>query len=158
MLSRSVTSDCLLPRGLQPARLLCPWGFSRQEYWSGLPCPSPKDLLNPQTEPRSPTLQADSLPSEPPGKPLSKSELMYLGESHLLFFTYVDAKANIVSLSPWNMIDFQSSGCFNSEYTTVLSSVNSQCSQCVSVMLWNFVCVYIYTHTHICNISLFYVF
>ena len=43
--------------------------FSRQEYWSGLPFPSPGDLLNPGIEPRSPTLQADTLPSEPPGKP-----------------------------------------------------------------------------------------
>ena len=41
-------------------------GFSRQEYWSGLPFPSPGDLPNPGTEPRSPALQADSLPSEPP--------------------------------------------------------------------------------------------
>ena len=45
-------------------------GFSRQEYWSGLPFPSPGDLPNPGTEPRSPALQADALPSEPPGKPL----------------------------------------------------------------------------------------
>ena len=44
-------------------------GFSRQEYKSGLPCPSPGNLPNPGTEPRSPTLWADSLPSEPPGKP-----------------------------------------------------------------------------------------
>ena len=45
-------------------------GFSRQEYWSGLPCPSPGDLPNPGIEPGSPTLQADALTSEPPGKPL----------------------------------------------------------------------------------------
>ena len=44
--------------------------FSRQEYWSGLPFPSPGDLPNPGMEPGSPTLQADSLPSEPPGKPI----------------------------------------------------------------------------------------
>ena len=44
--------------------------FSRQEYWSGLPCPPPGDLPNPEIEPRFPTLQADSLLSEPPGKPL----------------------------------------------------------------------------------------
>ena len=44
-------------------------GFSRQEYWSGLPFPSPGDLPNPGIEPRSPALQADALPSEPPGKP-----------------------------------------------------------------------------------------
>ena len=44
-------------------------GFSRQEYWSGLPFPSPGDLPNPGIEPGSPTLQADALTSEPPGKP-----------------------------------------------------------------------------------------
>ena len=42
-------------------------GFSRKKYWSGLPFPSPGDLPNPGIESRSPTLQADSLPSEPPG-------------------------------------------------------------------------------------------
>ena len=42
--------------------------FSRQEYWSGLPFPSPGDLPNPGIEPVSPTMQADALPSEPPGK------------------------------------------------------------------------------------------
>ena len=44
-------------------------GFSRQEYWSGLPFPSPGDLPNPGVEHRSSALQADALPSEPPGKP-----------------------------------------------------------------------------------------
>ena len=44
-------------------------GFSRQEYWSGVPFPSPGDLPNPGVKPRSPALQADSLLSEPPGKP-----------------------------------------------------------------------------------------
>ena len=44
--------------------------FSRQEYWSGLPFPSLGDLPDPGIERRSPALQADSLPSEPPGKPL----------------------------------------------------------------------------------------
>jgi len=43
-------------------------GFSRQEYWSGLPFPSPGDLLNPGIKPGSPALQADALPPEPPGK------------------------------------------------------------------------------------------
>ena len=40
-------------------------GFSSQEYWSGLPFPSPGDLPHPRIEPRSPALQADALPSEP---------------------------------------------------------------------------------------------
>ena len=44
-------------------------GFSRQEYWSGLPFPSPGDLPNPGIKLRSPALQADALTSEPPGKP-----------------------------------------------------------------------------------------
>ena len=46
-----------------------PMEFSRQEYWSGLPSPSPGDLLDPGIGPRSPTLEADTLTSEPPGKP-----------------------------------------------------------------------------------------
>ena len=45
-----------------------PMEFSRQEYWSGLPCPSPGDLPDPGIEPGSPVLQVDSLPAEPPGK------------------------------------------------------------------------------------------
>ena len=45
-----------------------PVGFSRQEFWSGLLLPSPGDLPNPGTEPGSPSLQADTLPSEPPGR------------------------------------------------------------------------------------------
>ena len=55
-------------------------GFPGQEYWSGLPFPSPGDLPDPGIEPRSPVLQMDSLPSEPPGKPID----IYL----LLIYTY----------------------------------------------------------------------
>ena len=47
-------------------------GFSRQEYWCGLPFPSPGDLPDPEIEPRSSASQANSLPSKPQGKPLSK--------------------------------------------------------------------------------------
>ena len=65
---------------LSPVRLfVTPWtvayqaplsmGFSRQECWTGLPFPSPGDLPEPGNEPGSPALQADALPSEPPGKP-----------------------------------------------------------------------------------------
>jgi len=49
--------------------------FSRQEYWSGLPFSSPRDLPSPGNELRSPTLQADSLSSEPSGKPYNKYSL-----------------------------------------------------------------------------------
>ena len=53
-------------------------GFSRPEYWSGLPCPPPGDLPNPGIEPRSPTLQADSLPAEPQWKPKNTGSLSLL--------------------------------------------------------------------------------
>ena len=49
-------------------------GFSRQGYCCGLPFPSPGDLPNPGIELRSPALQTDTLPSEPPGKPLFRDE------------------------------------------------------------------------------------
>ena len=66
-LSHSVMSNSLPPQGLQSTRLLHPWGFSRQEYWRGWPGPPPRGLPNPGIELRSPTEQADSLPSETPG-------------------------------------------------------------------------------------------
>ena len=69
MLSHSVVSNSWKPHGLQPTRLLFPWGFSRQEYWSGLPCPPPGALPNLRIKPRSPALQVDSLPTEPPRNP-----------------------------------------------------------------------------------------
>ena len=53
-------------------------GFSRQEYWSGLPFPSPGDLPNPGIKSGSPALQADSLPSEPPWKPLFLVRIMFM--------------------------------------------------------------------------------
>ena len=55
-------TDCSPPTALTMV-------FSRQEYWSGLPFPSPGGLPNPKTEPWFPALQADSLPSELSGKP-----------------------------------------------------------------------------------------
>ena len=55
-------------------------GFSRQEYWSGVPFPSPGDLPNPGIKPRSPALQADPLTSEPPGKPWSARKRGVKGE------------------------------------------------------------------------------
>ena len=54
-------------------------GFPRHEHWSGLPFPPPGDLPDPGIEPRFPTLQADSLPSEPQGKPLFRRFLLYIG-------------------------------------------------------------------------------
>ena len=75
----SIFSSTLLVKLLSCVRLFAtPWTvayqaplsmrFSRQEYWSGLPFPSPGDLPDPGIEPGSSALQADALPSEPPGK------------------------------------------------------------------------------------------
>ena len=66
-------SDSLRPHGLVAYQAPLSMGFSRQEYWSqeywsGLPFPSPGDLPDPGIEPGSPAFQADALTSEPPGK------------------------------------------------------------------------------------------
>ena len=66
-----VTQSCLTlcnPIDCSPQGSSLSMGFSRQEYWSGLPFPSSRDLPNLGIEPGSPALQADSLLSEPPGK------------------------------------------------------------------------------------------
>ena len=66
--SCSVVSDSATPQTVahQAPQSM---GFSRQEYWSGLPCPSPRDLPDPGIEPKSPAWQADSLPFELQGSP-----------------------------------------------------------------------------------------
>ena len=72
-------------------------GFSRQEYWSGLPFPSPGDLPDPGIEPGSPAFQADALTSEPPGKPQRRESLpnpVFLpGEFH--------GQQSLTGYSPW---------------------------------------------------------
>ena len=75
MLSCSVLSDSLRHHGLYVDHQapLC-MGFSRHESWGGLPFPTPRDLPDAGIEPTSPALQADSLLSEPPGKPGSGSQ------------------------------------------------------------------------------------
>ena len=68
-------------------------GFSRQEYWSGLPCPPPGDLPNPGIKPRPPTLQVDSLLSEPPGKPIDGLQHIYF---NIIKAIYDKPTANII--------------------------------------------------------------
>ena len=73
----SVVQSC--PALCEPTDCSCqaplPMGLSRQEYWSGLPCPPPGGLPDPGIEPTSPALQVDSLLSEPPGKPLDSDRV-----------------------------------------------------------------------------------
>ena len=68
--SRSVVSNSATPRTVACQALLS-MEFCRQEYWSGLPFPSPGDLPHSGTKLGSSALQADSLPAEPPGKPFN---------------------------------------------------------------------------------------
>ena len=88
-------------------------GFSRQEYWSGWPRPPPGDLPDPGIEPTSPTLWADFLPSEPPGKPTTKEvqEEVYLSSnnpkvlslplSHIHLSMISQAKTPTLTLHSW---------------------------------------------------------
>ena len=77
--SRSVVSD-----SLQPRQAPLSMGFSRQEYWSGFPLPSPGDLPNLGIKPGSPELQADSLPSKPTGSPICNSNDTHLSPRYIL--------------------------------------------------------------------------
>ena len=88
---------CVCVKSLSRVRLFAtPWtvayqappsmGFSRQEYWSGLPFPFPGDLPDPGIEPGSPAFQADALTSEPPGKLLKIKKNK--NKNHALFLRY----------------------------------------------------------------------
>ena len=115
VLSHSVVSDSLRHYGC------CPCRFSRQEYWSGLPCPPPGDLPNPGIKPRSPTWQADSLSSEPPGKPKNTG----VGSLFLLQGIFLIQKLNW-GLLHCRWILYQLSYPLISVILIVLSTVNLQ--------------------------------
>ena len=74
-------------------------GFSRQEYWSGLPFPSPGDLPNPGIEPGSPALQADSLPTQLQGKHFN---ILYI---YIYIYTHTHIKYNAYSFT-FNYVKF----------------------------------------------------
>ena len=111
--SHSVVSDSLQLHGL-----LHTMEFSRPDYWSGQPFPSSRDLPNPGIEPRSPALQADSLPAEPPGKPKNTG----VGSLFLLQRTFLTQESNqslrhcrrifLPTELLGNPVDFQSSSIF----------------------------------------------
>ena len=75
-------------------------GFSRQEYWSGLPFPSPGDLPDPGIKSRSPAFQADTLNSEPPGKPLLSSWVKLILSQLLLPISFTFKLATPAPLLP----------------------------------------------------------
>ena len=95
----SVVSDSVIP---QTVAIQAPLSieFSRQEYCSGLPFPSPGDLLDSGIQPRSPALQADSLSSEPLGKPLlcvKFSNIKFIHTDVQPIFRYHLAKLKLVT-------------------------------------------------------------
>ena len=89
-----------------------PMEFSRQEYWSGLPFPTPGDLPDPEMEPRSPTLQADALSPELPGKQFSSTFYGYMVDFQkkmcIIITTIIIVRSiiiiiSIISLTKWNV-------------------------------------------------------
>ena len=74
------------PMDYSLARLLCPWGFSRQEYWSGLSCPPPGYLPNPGIKCRSPASQADFYHLSHWGRPKSAIKLIKLIKNQVIVF------------------------------------------------------------------------
>ena len=91
-----------------------PMEFTRQEYWSGQPCPSPGDLTKPGMEPGSSTLQADSLSSEPLGKPhvtgschgnqATKQGISFWSQHYTLFLSKRDLNTPIGKKYPYLML------------------------------------------------------
>ena len=75
--------------------------FSRPESWSGLPFPSPGDLPDPGIKPGSPALQADSLPVEPPGKPLLIKIMAHISKGNNLMWQHRTFGAKIYKLGNW---------------------------------------------------------
>ena len=86
------------------------WGFSRQEYWIGLPFPSPGYLPDSRIKPRSPTLQADSLPSELPGHTYYKCIHSILWDTCFFFFFLEPGKWSQYISAAW-----KSEKCFLNE-------------------------------------------
>ena len=76
-----------------------PMGFFRQDYWSGLPFPSPGDLPSPGIEPRSPALQADALTSEPLGKSFSLTDVVKTSDPLMNSFPIFNTVIYLFSLS-----------------------------------------------------------
>ena len=113
-------------------------GFSRQEYWSGLPCLPPGDLPNSGPEPASPALQAYSLPSEPPGKLLS---LQYsptkFSTPASVFLTskprHLHLHSFLMSFLPWIYVLFPYSFCSFS-FSLATHTINFQMSFHISLV------------------------
>ena len=103
--SRSVLSDSVTPWTVARQAPLS-MGFPRQEYWSGLPFPPPGDLPNSEIELGSPALWADSLPPEPPGKPIRKVKVTFFIPKIKKNALYMMTKGDITFRNTFNHKDW----------------------------------------------------
>ena len=123
-----------------PTRPLSPWDSPGKNIWSGLPFPSPGDLPNPGTEPGSPTLEADTLTSEPPGKP-SRGErelnvIMY--RRCLILCPKCSIDGHFLKIAFTFIIIY-----FAEMHTNVTNNL-------LCVYIYVCVCVYIYVYVYVC--------
>ena len=116
-------------------------GCSRQEYWSGLPFPSPGDLPNPGIEPKSPTLQVDSLPYEPPGKPKNPG----VGSLSLLQGIFVTQKLNQCLLHCKQILDqLRNKESFSAHYLIIkIYGCNLKHSEAMHIFFTFFMMLYV---------------
>ena len=102
--------------------------FSKQEYWGGLPFPSPGDLHNPRIEPGSPTLQPDILPTEPPEKTLQYLKLLE-NNGYISLCCTISSVQSLSSVQllaiPWTAVHQASLSITNSQSLLKLMSIES---------------------------------
>ena len=112
--------------------------FSRQKYWIGLPFPSPRDLPDPGIEPRSPALQADSLPSQPPGK-LKKTGKTQISDSSS---DPSNCLRHLAFLFPLTYTDTTWKGVLPAFHKTALANQKGQGGVSSNVVVFVFHCYY----------------
>ena len=147
---RSVVSDSFVnPQTIQSME------FSRPESWSGQRFPSPRDLPNPGTEPRSPALQADSLPAEPQGKPKNTG----VGSLSLLQGIFPTQESNWGLLHcRWVLyqLSYQGSPCVCvSFYVTAHGIVSILSLFNINVSKGRLCCLWLFSLLHVCALALF---
>ena len=98
-------------------------GFSRQEYWSGLPFPSPGDLPDPGIEPESPALEADALTSEPQGSPIYTKYTLFNSDTWGTLFSHNVQTIYKVSQTSYK-INNNSQGNLSSQDTRLHCTIN----------------------------------
>ena len=119
-------------------------GFSREEYWSGLPCPSPGDLPNPGIKSGFPALKANSLLSEPPQGLCTFCWLCLEAPPLTLLST-------VLSLHTGITLNIATS---KMSYLATLHNPSPHSKFPITILFWQFsfatisVCIYLYTHTH----------